>query len=1080
MLVWRYINGFEFSVCDQNDNEVSLEEWYHNPKKINAPVAILKEFHENGLADFVENRIIVPVEELLKLDDLDKELLGLPEQYPFDIYIEADGVLKSKEFNFKYNFFDFAPNGHCFQSSMSGPIVKFEKNEYLLNINQYRLLKALDEFNALPNSERNLNQNLLRFSDIKELNIDAALILDQYLQNEHVLKPDKIKLDLSYDNETFEVKPKVDGVDNESFQKKVDIFTKAKSIYNLSDHEGKRTRIILDDKQVNEIENIKKNLRKITDKDKIKDIIESPIKYFDPDEIDLSEFYSDRVIEIGLYKPKFYPFISPYKSQWIPGIKIEDKIKGDTKIAFKTLEDLGEFEEELKKTKKDGFDAFEWKGVNIPVNTASELVKRSKEQFKKPLKPIENETVINRGDEQVLIIKENVEELNFVGKGKSKDDLKNLTFEPIKNLDQSITLKEHQKEGISWLQTLYIGFGYGALLADDMGLGKTLQILYMIEWHYSRYPENQKPYLIVAPVSILENWENEYARFFNPSNLELVRVSGSILTKSINQDVIDYFNKPSILLTNYETIRTYQLNLCAIDYAIVVLDEAQKVKTPGTLVTNAAKALKADFKIAMTGTPVENTLVDLWCLMDFAKPGLLGNAKEFSKEFQNPLKDKDTDLKILGAELRSRIGNYILRRLKSDVAKDLPNKIDDDSSKLMREMPEEQHNRYVEEINKASEIDEDSASSGNQILQSIHAMRSISDHPYLIERNLEKYEVSELIGSSAKLIATVEVLEKIKQKEEKVIVFADRKDTQKMLQRVVYQYFETFPSIINGDTPTSAKRSSNAKLSRQQAIDRFQNISGFNVIIMSQLAAGVGLNVTSANHVIHYSRHWNPAKESQATDRAYRIGQKKDVYVYYPMAVCEQFESFDVILDKLLEKKKSLASSTLFPTERAEVKVSEIFSSIKGEKQEVFDKPVKFNDIERLKPLLFEAYTAALFSKMGYKTLLTPCSNDKGADVLAFSESKENLIIQTKQSSNHLSPQAVQEIVAAIPYYENVYGHPFVPVVFTNSILGSGAKELAHNNNVKCFEKNFLENNIEKFTVTMQEIRFHETERLKN
>jgi SNF2 family DNA or RNA helicase len=200
-------------------------------------------------------------------------------------------------------------------------------------------------------------------------------------------------------------------------------------------------------------------------------------------------------------------------------------------------------------------------------------------------------------------------------------------------------------------------------------------------------------------------------------------------------------------------------------------------------------------------------------------------------------------------------------------------------------------------------------------------MREVSEHPYLFDNTLNHRDTGELFDTSARLQASVAFLDRIQTKNEKVIIFAERKDTQKMLQRICMDKYGIIPKIINGDTPTIAF---NSKLSRQAAIDDFQSQTGFNIIIMSPVAAGMGLNVTAANHVIHYSRHWNPAKENQATDRAYRIGQTKDVYVYYPMAVSSKFKSFDESLDELLSRKTSLATSTIFPTERVEVKHDEL------------------------------------------------------------------------------------------------------------------------------------------------------------
>lgn len=198
------------------------------------------------------------------------------------------------------------------------------------------------------------------------------------------------------------------------------------------------------------------------------------------------------------------------------------------------------------------------------------------------------------------------------------------------------------------------------------------------------------------------------------------------------------------------------------------------------------------------------------------------------------------------------------------------------------------------------------------MLVTIMNLREVSEHPYLYDSALTTHDINELVSTSARLQATIKFLDSIKEKEEKVIIFVERKETQKMLQKLCNERYGIICKIINGDTPSIIKRHSFDRQTRQASINEFQAVDGFNVIIMSPVAAGMGLNVTAANHVIHYSRHWNPAKESQATDRAYRIGQTKDVYVYYPMAVTSDIKTFDEILDDLLSRKTSLATSTIF------------------------------------------------------------------------------------------------------------------------------------------------------------------------
>jgi len=220
------------------------------------------------------------------------------------------------------------------------------------------------------------------------------------------------------------------------------------------------------------------------------------------------------------------------------------------------------------------------------------------------------------------------------------------------------------------------------------------------------------------------------------------------------------------------------------------------------------------------------------------------------------------------------------------------------------------------------------------------------------------------------------------------------------------------PVIINGETPTGKSKSKKVKLSRQQEIDKYQAKEGFNVIIMSPIAAGFGLNITEANHVIHYTRHWNPAKEQQATDRAYRIGQKKDVKVHYPMAVApdDKINTFDLILNELLSRKSNLASNTLFPTEQIEINKSDFLNSLDNSSETANILLNNITDLDKLKPLMFEAAIALLLERKynGYSKL-TPVSNDKGADIIFFGD-EFNLLIQVKQSINYLGIASGQEI----------------------------------------------------------------------
>ena len=348
---------------------------------------------------------------------------------------------------------------------------------------------------------------------------------------------------------------------------------------------------------------------------------------------------------------------------------------------------------------------------------------------------------------------------------------------------------------------------------------------------------------------------------------------------------------------------------------------------------------------------------------------------------------------------------------------------------------------------------------------------------------MENFSSHELINSSAKLKKVISILSEINKLEEKVILFTENKSMQRVLRRIVIENFSMTPSIINGETPTSISKTNSSKLSRQQEIDKYQKKNGFNVIIMSPVAAGFGLNITEANHVIHYTRHWNPAKEQQATDRAYRIGQQKPVKVYYPLAVApnDEIKTFDIVLDELLGRKSHLASSTLFPTEQIEISKEDFVNAMSvdgSEKTSVILRSV--DSLDKLQPLVFESAIALLLEKkFEGNTWLTPKSNDKGADIIHFNENR-NFLIQVKQSTSKLGINSGQEINYALPEYKNKYQRNFTPQVITNSFFNQTAIDLAKQNSIELIDRKIIENWIQEFPLNIDEIDKKLNDRISN
>lgn len=905
-------------IVNYNGHDLHFQEWKATDDCIYyLPLATLV---DNGYAYASKEGCLLPYENIYLLDEDERILLGVPQPYDKAMRLVGTSMLNLSDFEYKVEFLTYVPDGELIVCERGGNILVKGRDKYLLNEAQYALLNRVDAFNSTPEEDKTTDYNLRCFAEIKALAEQAGCQLDSYLENENVYAPERIKIEIGRDDEGFTVEPAVNIEENDKFQTYFDKMRKVQAQYPVQRENGERVRIVLNKEQKENLHYLKEQCGKHKTREEIQKMIEQPTEFFDPNSFDLSELYSDRVIEIGVYKPKFYPFICPYKSCWIAGATVETPQNGTTKVTINSEEELEKLKREIQSAKENKKGIVEYNNTQLDIEDAMFLAQTAEKQLKDPSQPAKVESENVNEARNVLIIEENAEELGFAVKERTieKGDKYTLFTDPF--LQEGFSLKDHQKEGVAWLQHLYKSKASGCLMADDMGLGKTLQILYFIDWHSRKYA-NHKPYLIVAPISLLENWKNEYERFFMQPRMKINMLTSKDVTRKFDKSIVDKMQKMDIILTNYESLRISQLNFCAVEFDVVALDEAQKIKSPGTLVTNAAKALKCNFKIAMTGTPVENSLLDLWCIMDFCVPGLLGNAKAFAAQYQNPLKKEDTDIVALGNEVHDKLGVYFMRRLKKDAAKDLPDKIELKEKVLM---PPVQKETYASVVN-----DYTSGIQPNMLVTIMH-LREVSEHPYLYDSTLLNHETDEIVETSARLQATIKFLDEIKKKGEKVIIFVERKETQKMLQKLCLERYGIITKIINGDTPSIVKRNMPNKQSRQSSIDEFQAVDGFNVIIMSPVAAGMGLNVTAANHVIHYSRHWNPAKENQATDRAYRIGQTKDVFVYYPMAVRADIKSFDETLDDLLSRKTSLATSTIFPTERVEVKQEELGQMLFG------------------------------------------------------------------------------------------------------------------------------------------------------
>lgn len=1007
-----------------------------------------------------------------KIDYDLRALLDFYTPYPFAVEFDSEGVIGTSEGQYIIRYREYPVYGRDLKLRSHGPFLIDESNSiYQLPKAIYEIVDHLKDFKF-----ENRNQALAHLGIFQKLISITNVETTKKLTSRKIIVPEKILVAPKLTSDLINLSVEVAEVSSEELNQRIEK-TGLSSRIDVKDIKARRASILFSQEQIEALQQID-SFNRLDEKDKL-EVIQNPIALFDPKTVDLENF-SKRVVDIGFYKPKVYPFISPYKSEWIPGFEIISRTgEGTRRIKFKDQDVLNDFKSKFKEAVTQNKSTFTYDDLEISVEDAVAIIDVAQKQLDNPKTPQKgsNET-------EVLIIKQNDELLEYWSEQSTNFAIEH-SFYPIPNLKSSISLKPHQKEGIAWMQALIKGNFQGALLADDMGLGKTIQVLSIVDWYYNTV-DFSKPSLIIAPVSLLENWSKEYSNFLNASNVQLEILHGG-LPKAFDNGVVAELQQPNkVYLTNYETVRNAQLNFGAVDFSLVILDEAQKIKTPGTLVTNAVKALKAEFNLAMTGTPVENSYLDIWCIMDFCIPGLLSDAKSFAAKYQSPLKNTQTDLQDLGRRLREEIGVFIKRRLKTDIADDLPKKI---IKSYGDPMPERQKSRYLEVI--------DSYRLGKEehMLVVLQNLKLISDHPYLIDQEIDQHEPTELINTSSKLSRTINILNHVESQGDKAIVFAERRDTQRLLQKVIRHTFGFYPKIINGDTASSKKSLSRGRRTRQQIIDEFQQTRGFAAIIMSPIAAGVGLNVTGANHVIHYSRHWNPAKESQATDRAYRIGQTKDVYVHYPQSVfVDDFkykgfalESFDTKIAKLLDNKSELASQSLFPTERVEVSQNEAFEAILGKTREnenaeeitsaETSNRLTFKELCYLKNDLFEAGVAALYKKMGYNVQLTPIEGDRGADIIAKNNT-ESLLILVKSSRYNIDTSCINEILTALPYYNNLQNSSFKAIILTNSIFLAATNALATEKSVKLINQLELGKLYKQFPINSSELNIMESNRL--
>ncbi len=631
--------------------------------------------------------------------------------------------------------------------------------------------------------------------------------------------------------------------------------------------------------------------------------------------------FSERVSGIEVWQKPVLPWIKPKPNSWLPesfGLRI-----GDPPDARHIALAPGEAEVlagSLETAIKAGDETVVWHDDKIPATPATLQATRGIADLERQIAAESGHQPQSEQEREpteifFLQVGQNFEQLDYARLPRPR--LAPALFE-IPAIPQGLKSepKPHQRDGFAWLTEVWDRKLPGVLLADDMGLGKTFQALMFLLWLRSS-TSRRKPVLIVAPTGLLKNWQAELARHveaglmgpvieaFGENLRSYRREAGSDIRGGTSRLNSDEWEDAGIVLTTYETMRDYHMSFARIPFEAIVYDEIQKLKNPASQMTRAAKALNGRLQIAMTGTPVENRLQDLWSIADTVYPGFLGSSREFESSYpandlerleslQRRLVERDTDLPP-----------FMLRRMKDDILTGLPAKT---ARKYAVEMPPEQAQAYDMVLARARALRESGEQSA--MLKVLHMLRGTSLHPAPPRGvpNIDAY-----IAQSARLKKTFEILEDVRQRGEKALLFCEDLEMQTFLAMAIQERFDLRhrPMCISGKVPGHK---------RQEMVNTFQiSPYAFDVLILSPKAGGVGLTITAANNVIHLSRWWNPAVEDQATDRAYRIGQTRPVTIHIPMAIHPDEaigpSSFDQRLDALMERKRSLSRGLLMPPE---------------------------------------------------------------------------------------------------------------------------------------------------------------------
>lgn len=935
-LKWQNTDeGCRFSVVDSTKTSVPISYWgqfgIQHQGGSGAVGPLLVRHNNNDIAQS-ETEITLSYKQIASLDNNEIAQLGLPAVAPFRLQVRGKGQLARPNFEINYTLLT-VKGKPALGLKRAGAFCKFAGKDYTLLDPLFSLIEGIEEYKS--KTFKDIDEQMVSWGKLqKKLPEDA--IVDNQLQTVTIIRADRFTLDI-HDNNHFSpvLMDAKDDSDDETAQPENVLPDARQGIFSsqFSRRQEARSHYALGSGWYVVVpDSLRKGLQVVREaqtgdsvsrkaflanptarlKDKILDIEGTSENDVNIDSlfIETAEFLSARILCLGEWQPKLCAYKLPTKNKWLPeedmlavasGEAVYNVQFGDNVITLTDndiISAVPKIEEAINENKLE----IEINGQRIPVNQESlQILNKLRGNISK-----ENEKSVPKDPVKHVgpIVKDNIEDMEYEGalqsaRGKAGGLPAVLKTQP---------LYPHQQKGLDWLQSHWASGSAGALLADDMGLGKTLQALTFLAWISESMDAGdykRKPFLVIAPTGLLKNWQDEANQHLHSPGLGQIFEAFGAGIKSLNslslRQRTQKLTEVDWVLTTYETLRDKISYFLPINWGVAIFDEAQKIKNPVSRMTEMAKSLEVDFTLMMTGTPVENELKDLWCIIDTAIPGYLGSLKDFHHDVEKPAQEDPHIAASLQSKLiESTDPPKMLRRMKEDHIKGLPEK---NMRIVSKEMPSGQADKYAQIVQTAI----DSQGQPGAMLKALQHLRNCS----LFSADIGPEGLTdELINKSARLVGTISLLDDIHAKKEKVLIFLESLKLQELLIPYLQQRYELShpPICISGKVAGSL---------RKRYVDVFQKgpANEFDVMILSPKAGGVGLTLTAANHVIHLSRWWNPAVEDQCTDRIFRIGQKKGVTVYYPLAVHPDFgdASFDMNLHALLERKRELSRTVLLP-----------------------------------------------------------------------------------------------------------------------------------------------------------------------